>query len=118
MALTDEHWRDRKDAAKALGLITTSKDTKEIIPYLIEMVKDESSSVKREALRSLGNIGYDSREAKLSLIKALEDFDPPGTSSTACDTLMKIGPAAKDRCWEEPFEWINEDCYGPEKFLP
>jgi len=29
-----------------------------------------------------------------------------------------IGPAEKGNCWKKPFEWINEDCYGPEKFLP
>jgi hypothetical protein len=68
-------------------------DAAEIVPALIEALKDDVIEVRRTAAGTLGSFGADARSAVPALTAALKDREP-GVRRTAAQALKQIDPDA------------------------
>ncbi len=85
IALSDEDWRLRKEAAEALGKL---KDERAVQHLSEVLLNDKDADVRRAAAWALGEIG--SPDAISALVRALDDEDR-GVRESAVDALAKIG---------------------------
>ncbi len=90
-AMQDGDWRQRRDAADALGELPA--DSRDAVQALTDALKDSDSRVRRSAALSLGKIGPKASRAVPDLIKSLEDVDPVVIQSSA-EALGQIGSRA------------------------
>src|SRR5262245_30942806 len=65
---------------------------KDLVPALVEALKDKDRDVRQAACTALGNLG---QEAVKPLIEALKN-DDKATQAAAIEALGKIGPNASD----------------------
>ena len=89
-ALGDKDQSVRNDVARVLGLI--GPETKDAVPKLIEMLKNDTGWFARSsAAHSLGKIGPDAKSAVPALIEAMKDRIA-GVRGAAILALGEIGP--------------------------
>ena len=82
----------RETAIWALGRIGPA--AKPAVPELIRALKDESTSIRRDAARSLGQIGSPGDGVVAALAEAVGDADN-GVGEAAVTARREMGPAAK-----------------------
>ena len=94
------HWIDQlkssepKTRLQAVHILQQRKqDAAQIVPALIESLKDENSFIRRDAAWTLGSFGEESRNAIPSLQEALHDREP-SVRKAAARSLNQIAPAA------------------------
>ncbi|MCZ6678193.1 MAG: HEAT repeat domain-containing protein, partial [Candidatus Poribacteria bacterium] len=90
--LGDQRWQIQRSTEKALPWI--DKPTPDIIPVLLEMLKDEDEQVRRRAVNALGNVG--SPAAIPALIDTLGDASK-SVRSHAIFALSQIGRPTVDQ---------------------
>ena len=105
-ALEDENKDVRREASSALGVIGQGGLAEEkaidaipdpiqvfkddVVPALIQALKDENKDVRREAASALGRIGEEAKNAVPALIQALKGQDPE-VRDTIVWALGKMG---------------------------
>jgi HEAT repeat protein len=81
----------------AIHALREKVDEKEVVlPVLIEALKDENTSVRRDAARSLGHFGSEAREAAPALRMLLPDKEP-SVRKAAGEALKQIDSTAAAR---------------------
>ena len=89
----------RGEAARTLGKIGPGTGVKEVVPGLVEALRDKNEFVRKEVATALGNMGPSAKEAIPALIDLLGEGRPTGytradVGGAASEALGKIGKDA------------------------
>jgi HEAT repeat protein len=79
----------RRQAIRELGSKTADAD--QVVPALVEAMRDENGYVRHDAATTLGKFGEAAREAIPALVVALKDVDP-SVRRAAAAALKHIDP--------------------------
>lgn len=94
-----EHWIEQlkspesKTRLQAVRALQRKADAAQIVPALIEALKDDFTDVRRTAAGTLGLFGEEARSAVPALTAALRDREP-SVRKTAGQALKTIDPEA------------------------
>jgi HEAT repeat protein len=93
VALKDENYLNRKDAAVALGAI--GPPAQAAVPDLITALKDKNVTVRRSAAVSLGQIHADPQQTIPALLAAIKAGGDGYVRSHSVDSIGDFGPEAE-----------------------
>ena len=99
------------------ALTQSGRSGKAAVPVLIGWLKkkDANSSVRIRAIRALGHLGPEAKEAIPDLIEMLHDRSPPDadfytTANAAFDALCEMGPSAR-KVLPQLIKFVNDFVY-------
>jgi hypothetical protein len=85
---------DRARAAKTLG--ERPKDAEQVVPVLIDLLKDPDAFVRRDAAQALGRLGSKAESASAALRAAAQDRNPH-VRRAATEAIQKVNPSGNVR---------------------